>query len=298
VLKRNPYYRGSHPARLDAIVIREGLDAEKAVGEVERGDWQGLALTDRVVLAGSAVAHRFAHAHGLLAYRMLPELHLDYLALNAGRGPLRDVVLRRRVAAALDRTALAANEDDDDPTSSLLPSRDGGPLASTRTSSVAPTPATLRMAVESDCWKCQQLAGLVAAQLRPLLITVRTVAVASIPAAMRAPDERIDLAALSTELPFPDPASFLTQMLGHDVPRSWLSAASRAAVTRLSRLSGRERYAAAVELARRLVTSDVPVASYGAPHIGLLLRPKLGCRRWDAFDFELDLSALCLTSGR
>ena len=297
VLKRNPYYRGSHPARLDAIVIREGLDAEKAVGEVERGDWQGLALTDRVVLAGSAVARRYAHAGGSLAYRVLPELHLDYIALNAGRGPLRDVVLRRRVAAALDRPALAANEDDDAPTSSLLPARDDGLLASTQATSAAPAPVTLRMAVESDCWKCQQLAGLVAAQLRPLAITVRTVAVANLQAAMRAANKRIDIAALSTELPFPDPASFLTQILGRDVPQAWVPAASRAAVTRLNQLSGRERYRAAIRLARRLVRSDVPVASYGAPRIGLLLRQKLGCRRWDAFDLELDLSALCLTAA-
>ena len=34
VLKRNPYYRRAHPAQLDAIVFREGVDAEKAVGEV------------------------------------------------------------------------------------------------------------------------------------------------------------------------------------------------------------------------------------------------------------------------
>ena len=298
VLKRNPYYRGSHPGRLDAIVIREGLDAEKAVGEVERGDWQALALTDRVVLPGSAAARRYAHAGGSLAYRVLPELRLDYLALNAGRGPLRDVVLRRRVAAALDRTALAANEDDDAPTSSLLPVRDDGPLASARVTSAVQRPVTVRMAVESDCWKCQQLAGLVAAQLRPLAITVRTVAVASVPAALRAAHNRIDLAPLSTELPFPDPASFLRQMLGHDVPQSWLPAATRTAVSGLNRLSGRARYHAAVKLARRLATSDVPVAAYGAPHIGLLLGPKLGCRRRDAFDFELDLSALCLKVAR
>jgi hypothetical protein len=153
------------------------------------------------------------------------------------------------------------------------------------------------MAVESDCWTCQQLAGLVAAQLRPLGITVRTVAVASISGALHAADARIDLAALSTELPFPDPASFLTQMLGHDVPQSWLPAYSRAAVAKLNRLSGRVRYRAAVELARRLATSDVPVVSFGAPKIGMLLSPKLGCRRSDAFDFELDLGALCLAAS-
>jgi hypothetical protein len=33
-----------------------------------------------------------------------------------------------------------------------------------------------------------------------------------------------------------------------------------------------------------------------APQVGLLLRPQFGCRRLDAFDFELDLTTLCLTS--
>jgi DNA-binding SARP family transcriptional activator/streptogramin lyase len=297
VLKRNPYYRRADPAQLDAIVFREGLDAEKAVGEVERGDWQGLALTDRVVLPGRAVARRYGHRGASLTYRALPEVHLDFVALNASRGPLRDVVLRRRIAAALNRQALAANEDNDVPTSSLLPTLDEPPLA-------VPHPAaamrrlTLRMAVESDCWKCQQLAVLIASQLRLVGTTVTSVGVANVGAAMRDPRSRIDLAALSTELPFIDPASFLTQMLGHDVPQSWVPAATSAAVTGLDRLSGRERSRAAVKLARRLATNDVPVVAYGIPRIGLLLRPKLGCRRWDAFDFELDLSVLCLTAAR
>jgi ABC-type transport system substrate-binding protein len=295
VLKRNPYYHGSHPAQLDAIVIREGLDAEKAVRDVEQGNWQGLALTDRAVLAGSAVAHRYQHSGASLAYRVLPGLRLDYLALNAGRGPLRDVTLRRRVAAALNRHALARN-DNDAHTSSLLPALDSVSVTPPRSTMAASTRVTVRMAVQSDCWNCQQLADLVAAQLRPLGITVIPVAVASTAAAIRASDNRIDLAALSTELPYPDPASFLTQMLGHDVPRSWVPASTRTAVARLNRLSGRERYVAAMELARRLAKNEVPVVSYGAPRIGLLLSPKLGCRRWDAFDFELDLSALCLTT--
>jgi DNA-binding SARP family transcriptional activator/ABC-type transport system substrate-binding protein len=297
VLKRNPFYRGAHAAQLDAIVFREGIDTEKAVGEVERGDWQGLALTDRVVLPGSAVARRYARTGASLAYRALPELHLDYLALNAGRGPLRDVVLRRHVAAILDRHALARNADDDVPTSSLLPTLGEAPLARAR-SSAPRTPLRLRMAVESDCWTCQQLADAVVAQLRLHAITVIPVGVTSVTAAIRDPRSRIDLAALSTELPFPDPASFLTQMLGRDVPQSWVPAAALAAVKRLDRLSGRERSQAAVKLARRLATHDTPVVAYGAPQIGQLLRPKLGCRRWDAFDFELDLSALCLTAAR
>src|SRR5207249_3354051 len=51
--------------------------------------------------------------------RALPEGRLDYLALNSSRG-LRDRALRRRVAAALDRAALAASLNLT-PTASLHP---------------------------------------------------------------------------------------------------------------------------------------------------------------------------------
>jgi DNA-binding SARP family transcriptional activator/streptogramin lyase len=294
VLKKNPYYRGAHPAPLDAIVIREGVDAEKAVGQVERGEWHGLALTDRSVLGGSAVARRYAKAGAPLSYRLLPELHLDYLALNSGRGPLRDVVLRRRVAAALDRRALAADTDGDAPTSSLLPGL--GAAAATPTLPSASTRVRLRMAVDSACWQCRQLADHVAAQLRRLGINVVPVPVADVPAAMRSATKRIDLAAVATELPFPDPASFLAQMLARDVPRSWVPTPTLAAVDRLDRLAGRAREQAAVELAGHLARNEVPVVPYGAPHVGMLLRPQLGCRHIDAFTLGLDLTTLCLGS--
>ena len=45
LLKRNPNYQGLHPAKLDAIMLREGLDAEKAVGEVDRGTGRGSRST-------------------------------------------------------------------------------------------------------------------------------------------------------------------------------------------------------------------------------------------------------------
>ena len=51
---------------------------------------------------------------------------------------------------------------------------------------------------------------------------------------------------------------------------------------------------AALELARRFGRIDVPVIAYGTPQVGVLLGPELGCRRFDAFDSELDLGALCL----
>jgi hypothetical protein len=173
---------------------------------------------------------------------------------------------------------------------------DSGAAASTPVPPAGSARIRLRMAVDSACWKCGQLADLVAAQLRPLGITVVPDGVANVPAAMRSARDRIDLAAISTELPFPDSASFLKQMLAHDLPRSWVPAATLTAVDRLDRLAGRARDRAAIQMARGIAATDVPVVPYGAPHIGLLLRPQLSCRRVDAFDFELDLTTLCLTS--
>jgi len=126
---------------------------------------------------------------------------------------------------------------------------------------------------------------------------VTTIAVANVGAAIRDRSSRVDLAALSTELPYPDPASFLARLLGGDVPAAWLPATTRSAVARLNRLSGPARDRAAVLLARRLASDDIPVIPYGTPRIGQLLGPQLGCRRRDAFDAELDLTTLCLTKG-
>jgi ABC-type transport system substrate-binding protein len=296
LLKRNPNYRGPHPARLDAIVLRVGLDPERAVAKVENGDWQGLSLDDPLLRPERAVARRFGGT-GSIRYFALPSARLEYLALNGGRGPLRDASLRRRVAGAIDRAALASSSDLT-PTAGLLPPalRGGSIVGPARESRPRRKPhVTLRIAVDQACGEsCALFASQIAAHLRPLGIDVVSVVSSNLPAAMRDPAARIDMATLATDFPYPDPASFLAQMLGHDVPASWLPQTTRAALTRLDSLSGSGRDRAAVALARRLGDVDVPVVAFGTPQMGVLLGPELGCRRWDAFDSELDLAALCI----
>ena len=105
VLKRNPYYRGPRAAQLDAIVLREGLDPERAVELIRLGDWYGLTLTEPFARS------RLSSMAGF-AYRVAPESQLDYVALNSGRGPFRDEVLRQRVSArrsTVPRSATAAS---------------------------------------------------------------------------------------------------------------------------------------------------------------------------------------------
>jgi bacterioferritin-associated ferredoxin len=267
VLKRNPNYRGRDPAKLDAIVLREGVDPQKAVDEVAHDHWHGVALDD-------AALHQVGTPAGGLARRAtsyfpLPQARLDYIALDAG-----DVA-----------------------TESVLPPgvRGGSAVApAVRRGAFNTHRLHLRMAVQSDCWQCSQFAQLVVAQLRPAGIDLTLVPLPDLAAALRDPHDRIDLAALSTELPYPDPASFLTQLLGKDVPSSWLPATTHRRLASLSRLRGVQRDRAAVQVGRDL-GRDATVVAYGTPPMGMLLRRELGCKRWDRFDHELDLTALCLT---
>ena len=144
---------------------------------------------------------------------------------------------------------------------------------------------------------CSKFASQIAANLRPLGIDVVSVVSLNVSAAMRNPAARIDMTTLATDFPYPDPSSFLAQMLGHACP----SHGFRKRRGRHWRRAGRSQRPAsdraAAELAWRLGDVDVPVVAYGTPQMGALLGPELGCRRWDAFDSAVDLGALCI-SGR
>jgi ABC-type transport system substrate-binding protein len=56
ILKRNPNYRGPHPAKLDAIAFREGVSPEHAVARVKSGDWDAAILPDDLLAPGGAAA--------------------------------------------------------------------------------------------------------------------------------------------------------------------------------------------------------------------------------------------------
>jgi hypothetical protein len=121
------------------------------------------------------------------------------------------------------------------------------------------------MALQAGDDRERQFADIVHAQLAPLGIDVRPVIVDDLAAALRNSAADIQLAALRTGLDYPDPGSFLTQMLGKDVPAGWLPSSTRVAVDRLAKLTGSARDRAAHALADRLATGDVPIVAYGTP---------------------------------
>jgi hypothetical protein len=95
-----------------------------------------------------------------------------------------------------------------------------GDLAGAR-ALVVGRPAIATMAVQAGCTDCLQVAEAVAAQVGPFGIEVRVRAMQDMSAAALdgAP---LDLAEATTSLPYPDGASFLSTMLGGDIPGSWL----------------------------------------------------------------------------
>jgi ABC-type oligopeptide transport system substrate-binding subunit/streptogramin lyase len=303
ILKRNPNYGGSRPQQLDAIAFREGIDTEKAVGRVTSGRYDAVEHYDPRLGPGGEVARRVGSTSSEgTTYRAFAQALTSYVALDARRPPFSDPKVRRAVAAALDRAALAAVWDQT-PTNRLLPPavrggrvHDFAPADLTYARRLAGTrQVTVRMAVQEGDARSGKMAEVVRAQLAPLGIEVQIRLVSDVAAALRDPGEGIQLVAVTTSLDYPNPASFLTRMLGHDVPRSWLPSSTRTAVDRIDRLTGTARDREAVALASRLAARDVPVVAFGTRELGVVLGPRLGCRTWNGVDAGLDLAALCLT---
>jgi DNA-binding SARP family transcriptional activator len=295
ILGRNPYYGGHRPQRLDAIGFRVGIATDKAIRRVVAGHWDVLEDTDPQVRPGGILAHRFtsgANATGV-SYRSFAGSSTLYLALDASRPPFSNPAFRRTLASAIDRRALAAAVDAE-PTAHLLPPgvRGGGSPGETASPSREPfAKVSVRLGVRSGD---EVVADELRDELAPLGIDVRPVAVRNVERALHDPSTGIRIAALQTEIRFPDPGSFLVQMLGRDVPAAWLPPSTRALVARLHALTGRARDGAAQALAFRLATRDVPVIAYGVPTVGALVGPRLGCRIWNGVDQGFDLAGLCL----
>jgi hypothetical protein len=150
------------------------------------------------------------------------------------------------------------------------------------------------MGVQAGDDRARQFVDLVHAALAPLRIDVQPIPVDDLAAALRDPKANIQLAAENTSIDYPDPASFLAQMLGRDVPANWLPVSVQIAVERLARPRGVARDRAALALANRLASRDVPVVAYGTEALGAVIGPRLGCRVWNGIDQGLDLAALCL----
>jgi class 3 adenylate cyclase/ABC-type transport system substrate-binding protein len=315
ILKRNPYYHGPRPHVLDAIALREGVDAAVAVEQIDRAGWDGIVSSghngslrlDPLLEPASTLASRYRRASSNGdQYRpvVLPET--GYVALNAARGPFADRTVRRAAALALDRAAIAAVWGQV-PSDQLLPPVMPGfrdrhfyplerPALGKAVALMNGRRPSAVMVIGGGCEPCVREGQLVRADLGRIGLRVK-VEVLEDPAALGEPGAKIDIIDGGL-FGYLDGAGFLERVLSDTIPSPWLTSRVRHAVARVGRLSGKERESAAAALADRLVVRDIPVIAYGNRVQGEFFAPTLGCRVFPPASGGVDLAALCPRGGR
>jgi DNA-binding SARP family transcriptional activator/ABC-type transport system substrate-binding protein len=277
LLRRNPNYRGPRPRRFAAFLYEMAVQLPAGVDRVARGRADLVAGFGDTLRPRSSAARRFGAPADTGGPRWsrptLPATHL--LRLRTDAGPLADARLRRAVALALDRHAMAALFDDQ-PTAHTLPPRVAG---SVDTPVPRSDPARARALVGrrdvtlvfAGCRArpaCRPLGSLVRTALRRVGISVRVR-----PAARHA-----DLTFKEVTMAAPDPLGFLAAARGTRSP------------------SPRPAPARAAALARRLdaqLTRNGNTIAFGTPTIGELASADVACRQPLPLSFGDDLAGLC-----
>ena len=314
ILKRNPNYHGPRPHRLDAIALREGVDAGYAVDHVQHGGWDGIVSSghngstpiDPLLAPTGAIASQY-HKSAVDGdqYVTVPLPGDGVLALNARRAPFADPAIRRAAALAIDSKPLAAAWSAI-PAAQLLPPMFPG------AHSEVPSPARQQdlerarrlmngrkvdavMSIFSGCDQCSEAADAIKADLSRIgiLVTVRSDDDPFTAAARPGSNTNI----LDTgiyDYPVPDSAGWLQQLLVNSTPSGWLPAQVRHDVIAANRIQGSRRQPNAAALADRLTTRIFPVVPYGIAAQGEFFAPTLGCRVFPPFGYGVDLAGLCL----
>ena len=300
VLKPNPNYHGPRPRRLDAIVYRTGVDTGTAAAQVERGSTDYVGGSD-VALAPTTLVARAAGGR----YKLVANNWTERLALNTRRPTFADAHIRRALAYALDRHALAATFDGGAfqlPTRGLLPpnmfgsdNRPGYPLQGdlrTARKLMAGRHARAALAMWADAGGTLFDPRFVRALRRNLAaIGITTVVVplrqTDTPAQLTAILARADLARVSTNADGArDPVAYLRAL-------PYLPKSDQARLDRIELLPLSRRELAAAKLAGALQERDLYLG-ISNPATPQLISKRLGCVVQQPEYTGLDLAALCL----
>jgi len=310
ILQRNT---GDRAGTLDAIAMREGVDPPEAIGRVEDGTWDLTLVADPAMDPGGPVDQAWGSGsdsaiEGDQRYYASGLTLTATIALNAGRPPFADERVRRAVVAALERSEMAAVWNGFVATDVLVPDTLSGGLEVSDPLPAADLDAArglidaadvgdVVMAIEPGCTECERLFEHVRDALAPLGIQVRAGSFDETYGDLHSGHARFDMIPLWIGVDFPDGATFLSNMLGGDIPPDWLPRGVLAAVEHLQGLRTGEREGATHDLAERLTRDVVPAVAYGREVTTAFFSPRLGCRAFPPFGFGVDLAALCLTDA-
>ncbi len=305
LLKRNPNYGGTRPQRLAAIDITFMPTENAALRAVERGRADLVLGTIRTPIPERYRPRFFRDP--------TPVAH--YLALNTSRPLFSDVRVRRAVAAAVDRAAIAAFDPNLQPSESLLPPGFPGEDPRSAFGIHGDLDAARKLvghrkarAVFMTCNKpfCLQEAAAVAHALKPLGIdvVVQALPVDVLFAKTTARGAAFDITDTGWAMDYVDPGDFLVPIAQASGIKSAQSTnvayfhdpAIELELSQALKARGAERERAFERIEWDLRTRLVPYVAYAAETRGNLFSVRLGCHVANPVYYGADLAALCIRS--
>ncbi len=311
ILHRNPYYRGTRPARIDRIVYRFGAFPSQIRLQLEQGE------VDYGSVSPSAFASLAQQFHGDRRHLLVVQQPIvAYLALNTDRPLFKDnPQLRRAVNYALDRPALARlfGPDGATPADEYLPPGFPGYQPKHVYPVGAPDLATARRlaaghrrgghAVFLTCGTedCGERAIEVADALKAIGLKVR---IDTSPGQLTLTGLRgtaFDIADVITRPDYGDPYGLLDKLLDGRVIRAVGNTnISYFASTRITneidaaqRLTGEARDRAYGRLGIDVARTDAPLAAYAVLNARVFVAARVGCITYQPV-YGLDLAGTCL----
>jgi ABC-type transport system substrate-binding protein/class 3 adenylate cyclase len=310
VLKKNPNYHGDRPQPFDAIAIKLRSSPSDLLAAVKNHTVDAAMLLpgETLVGAGGPIEQAWgpssdAGKRGDQRWFGAARPQVSFLSLNPGRPAFKDPAVRRAVALALDRTALARISARPPLAGLIAPAFAGVAKSDVPEPDPAAARALLRgrtftvtMATltEGQCDTCDALANEVQGELQAIGITVHL---------QRSDDpwgdalkrgSKIDLFEAGRWSDIPDFGS-LIQGLGD---ASWIGPELVREVERVGTLGGQARLDAATSLARKVVDDDVLIIPYAYDIYSTLLSDQVGCAFVQPAIGAVDLLSLCIKDGR
>ena len=308
VVKRNPNYGGDRPQQLDAMTFEIDVATGVAANRVVAGTLDmvsELPPDTGAISADGEIAKRYGKPKaGEPVWRMTPTNGLSFYLLNTTRPPFDDLAVRKAVAYAVDRPALAA-ADQAVPADGYLPQDmpgvagghvypvDGPDLAKARALMHGRTATVVLVTCTSGV--CREQAQILRRNLAAIGIGLRVHQMENV---YTAPLKTWDMSARQWILDEYDPRGILgTPMFDADPglnPTGYGPAPLRQALDRAEAASGTERAARFGVLERRILHTSLPWITYEQLAAPAFTSARMGCVIASPVYSGVDLTALCM----
>lgn len=318
VLRRNPAYSGVRPATVDEIDVALGLSPDDSLRRVESGasDYAagGLPTEARASLAARYGEGSPAAASGRQRFFSTPAYVMSYIVLNASRPLFGDVTVRRAVGYALDRPALAEQEQRFSEAASLVggpafdgllpaefPGVTGRPVYPVSGPDLVRARGLMRgrraTAVLYTCTAspCPQLAAVLRDNLGRIGIDVQ---VRAFPKPvmfnkLREPRAAYDLTTVGWGGDHGAAETWFDPLIGNQAFTGFSEQDALAAVNALQTLPAEAHTAAAARFARDLYATHAPALVYAQKRVQELFSSRAGCQVFHPV-YGMDLGSVCL----